>query len=68
MTEVTTLRDRTRLMLNNRPVSLPLAEIAAAIKISESWLFKFSRGNIENPGVVTIETLYNFLKNYKKKV
>lgn len=67
MTNVTNLRDRTRLALNNRPASLPLCEIAVAIRVSESWLRLFSRGKIENPGVVTIETLNEFLKNYKKK-
>lgn len=67
MTNVTNLRDRTRLALNNRPASLTLAEICKELSVSESWLRLFSRGKIENPGVVTIETLNEFLKNYKKK-
>lgn len=67
MTNVTNLRDRTRLALNNRPASLTLAEICKELDVSESWLRLFSRGKIENPGVVTIETLNEFLKNYKKK-
>lgn len=67
MTNITNLRDQTRLALNNRPASLTFAEICKELNVSESWLRLFSRGKIENPGVVTIETLNEFLKNYKKK-
>lgn len=66
MTEVTSLRDETRALLLNRPASVTVGEIAEAIGISKSWLNAFGRGDIQNPGVVTIETLNAFLKKISK--
>lgn len=66
MAEVTTLRDETRELLLNRPASLSVGEIAEAIGVSKSWLNAFARGGIDNPGVVTIETLNAFLKKFSK--
>ena len=67
MTNVTTWRDTTRHLLNNRPVSLTIEQIANELNVSAAWLRLFSRGKIENPGIVTVQTLNEFLKNYKKK-
>ena len=63
---VTALRDITRRMLNDRNPDLTLGEIAKALDISRSWLSAFGRGDIPNPGVVTIETLYIYLKRYNR--
>ena len=65
--EITTLRDETRHLLLNRPVWLSTKKIAQLINVSPSWLNSFARGEIENPGVVTIETLNFHLKDQLKK-
>lgn len=67
MPEITTLRDETRELLLNRPASLSVGDIADAIKVSKSWLNAFARGDIPNPGVVTVETLNAYLKKCAKK-
>lgn len=67
MKEITSLRDATRELLINRPASISPAEVAKAIGVSTSWVNSFARGDISNPGVVTIETLNAFLKNLNNK-
>lgn len=67
MAEITKLRDETRELLLNRPASLAVGTIAEAMGVSKSWLNAFARGDIENPGVVTIETLNVYLKKFAKK-
>lgn len=67
MTNVTTWRDKTRELLNNRPVSLTIEQIAKELNVSAAWIRMFARNKIENPGIVTVQTLNEFLKNYKKK-
>lgn len=67
--EALQLRNETRQLLNNRPISLKLAAIAQVLnakgcKISEAWLQSFGQGKIENPGVITICALNQYLKNY----
>lgn len=64
----TKLRDETRGLLKNRPASLTNTKIAEDLNISIDWLTKFRDGKIENPGVVTIESLNVYLKNYISKV
>lgn len=59
--------EETRQLLLNRPVHLTLVKIAEVTELSESWLSKFGRGEIENPGVVTVYRLNEYLKNYKKQ-
>lgn len=66
MSEITTFRDNTRTLLLNRPASLTIATIAKDINVSTAWLNMFARGKIDNPGVVTIETLHNYLKKAGK--
>lgn len=67
MNELTNWRDEARRLLNNRPITLKLSTIAVEVGVSTSWLGMFGRGEIHNPGVVTIETLIAYLKNYNKK-
>lgn len=62
----TKLRDETRDLLCNRPASLSIGQIARDLEIAESWLNTFRRGEIENPGVVTICKLKEYLTNYNK--
>jgi hypothetical protein len=35
--------------------------------IKRDWLYKFAQGDIENPGVNTIQSLHDYLKNLKPK-
>lgn len=60
-----TWRDSTRDLLNNRPAHLSISKVAEACNVSEAWLRLFARGQIENPGVATVECLHNFLKEFK---
>lgn len=66
MDNSTKLRDETRELLVNRPAVLAISKIAEETEISESWLNTFARGAIENPGVVTICKLNEYLTNYAK--
>lgn len=59
--------EETRDLLLNRPVHLTLVRIAEDTGLSHSWLQKFGGGKIENPGVNTLFTLNEYLKNLKKK-
>jgi transcriptional regulator with XRE-family HTH domain len=67
MAEPTKLRDETRELLKNRPATLEIKTIAADLGVSVGWLNQFARGKIENPGVVTICALNNYLSNFNKK-
>ena len=67
MAEPTALRDETRELLKNRPATLEMKTIAANLGVSVGWLNQFTRGKIENPGVVTICALNAYLKNLTKK-
>ncbi|OHD25426.1 MAG: hypothetical protein A2Y38_12760 [Spirochaetes bacterium GWB1_59_5] len=60
-------RDIARNLLNERPASLKMETIAKDIGVSSAWLRMFARGEINNPGVMTIQELTVYLKNYKKK-
>lgn len=66
MPEITTLRDETRELLLSRPATLTVAAIAETLGVSKAWVNAFARGEIANPGVVTIETLNAFLKKTSK--
>ena len=67
MKEITTLRDETIQLLNVRPVNLTTRIIAKEINTTPRWVNLFIKGEIRNPGVVTIETLNAFLKQEIKK-
>ena len=63
MQKVTALRDNTRAMLQQRPKNISAEEIAKEVDVTVSWVNLFAAGKIENPSVVTIETLFTFLKS-----
>lgn len=65
MTPVTSLRDETIALYRNRAASLRVGDVAKAVDVSTHWLRKFAAGEIPNPGVVHVETLNRFLKDYK---
>jgi predicted transcriptional regulator len=55
------LLERTRAMLEATPRSLKAKDIAKATGLSEAWLSRFHAGKIPNPGVVQVQTLYDYL-------
>ena len=57
---------KTRELLTEHVKSMP--EISNATGINFYWLAKFYQGAIGNPGVNTIQTLYEYLSNKKLKV
>lgn len=62
------LRDITRSLYNERPKTVKAEEVAEHLGVSVSWLNTFARGEIENPGVMTIEALKAYLENKTKGV
>lgn len=55
------LTTRTRALLNNRPRSVTLPQIGAAVNVSPSWLSQFGRGLIPgSPGAV--KRLHDYLR------
>jgi hypothetical protein len=68
MSKKLNLRDTALHLLANRPVSLGMKTISEDVGISESWLRTFEAGKIDNPGVVTIENLIDYLRKYNAKV
>lgn len=55
------LRDATVFLLQTRPANLKLTQIAEATSIPIGWLKVFARGEIADPSVNRIETLYEYL-------
>lgn len=65
MTNGTKLRDETLYLMRYRPVILTQIQIAKDTGLTVDWLSKFQNGKIDNPGVVYVEILNEYLKNYK---
>lgn len=61
------LLDETLILLRNRPVTLELKQIAQAIDVSANWLSMLHKGNIDNPGVVYIQKLHDYLIQKQKE-
>lgn len=59
--KITTFRDKTLDLLQNRSVKLPFKKIAQDTGIGKRWLEMFAKDEIPNPGVNTIQTLYEYL-------
>ncbi len=64
----TSLRDRTLELLINRSIILTFKKISEDTQISEEWLSSFARNKISNPGVNTIQTLYEYLNKQEIQV
>lgn len=56
-----TIVEITAALLRERPRSVTLREIACAIDETESWLRKFSSGQIAAPSAVRVQKLYEHL-------
>lgn len=61
----TTWQDETRELLNGRSVKITYKMIADAIGVTEGWVKLFAIGKTENPGINTVEALYNYLMQHK---
>jgi hypothetical protein len=57
----TRLRDHTQHMLRNRNVQLTYVRIAQETGLNVRWLEKFALDKFTNPGVNSIECLYEYL-------
>ncbi len=55
------LLDETLLLLKHRSATLELKQIAKAIDVSPNWLSMLNKGKIENPGVLSIQRLHDYL-------
>jgi predicted transcriptional regulator len=55
----------TRQLLNETEV--PLDEIASSCDVSRRWLYMIGKGEIPNPGVVTVQKLHEFLTAAKSR-
>lgn len=62
-----TFLEKTLYLLQNRPRSQTYNEISTMTNIGESWLRMFGRGEIQDPSVNKIQTLYEFLSGEKLK-
>lgn len=58
---ITSLRDETIKLLQNRPVWLTFKLISEETTIPEGWLKMFSQNRISDPSVNRVETLKNYL-------
>lgn len=61
------LLDDTLALLKNRPVTLELKQIAKAIDVSPNWLSMLVNNKIDNPGVVSIQKLHDYLVSKQKE-
>ena len=64
----TSLRDKTLDLIQNRSVKLTFLVMSAETGIGERWMRMFSKDQIPNPGVNTIQTLYEYLSKKKLEV
>ncbi len=55
------LKEKTQILLNDRPRKLTLKDISADTGLSKHWLQKFSGKCIPHPSVDRVEKLYNYL-------
>ena len=65
--EVTSLRDKTIYLLNSQK-DKNLKQISTELAVSYEWLCLFSRGKSINPGVNTVQKLYEYLTKSKLAV
>lgn len=65
--KITTFRDKTLDLLQNRSVKLPFKKISEDTGIGKRWLEMFAKNEIPNPSVNTIQTLYEYLSKKQLK-
>lgn len=61
------LLDETLMLLKHRSATLELKQIAKDIDVSINWLSMLNKGKIENPGIVLIQRLHDYLVSKKKE-
>lgn len=64
----TTLRDKTIDLLQTRPITLSLKQIAMDTGLNEGWLSMFHKNRIDGPSVNMVQTLYEYLTKSQIKV
>lgn len=53
-------------LLKDRPPELSLQKIAEDLKLSYSWICKFSGGTLENPSYKKLQSLHDYLVKLRK--
>lgn len=67
------LHEKTLKLIADKPPNLSLEDIRDAlkdkykIKVSYSWICKFSAGNITNPSYRTLQSLHDYLMSVSKR-
>ena len=61
----TSWRDQPLELLRDRPRDLTYRTISNDTGLPETWILGFAIGRSDNPGVVYVETLFNYLSNRK---
>ena len=64
----TKFREKTLKLLRDRPASMNLKEVAEGSGLNEAWIRSFHQGKVNNPSVVFIEILYEFLAKKSLKI
>lgn len=64
----TSIRDKALKLLQDRPASLKLKQIATDTGLPEGWLSMFHRDEIPKPNVNYIQTLIEYLTHTEIKV
>lgn len=65
-TNAVSLRDVAIALYNARPAYIKPREVAEAIDRTPEWLRVFAKGDVKDPGVVTIERLIAYIKSRKE--
>lgn len=62
------LLEKTIQLINERPYNIKLADIAKATGTTTVWLSKLANGGMNDPSVVKVQAVYEFLSNKKLEV
>ncbi|QJD54473.1 hypothetical protein P9A30_gp31 [Sphingomonas phage Lucius] len=57
------LLKRTQELVLNAPRSISYAEMGRQIEASAKWVSLLAKGKLENPGIVTVQRLHDYLAN-----
>lgn len=59
------LYEKTLKLLEDKPPEITLQVIAEELKLSYSWVCKFSAKRITNPSYNTLQSLHDYLAKFK---
>lgn len=63
----TSMRDEAMSLYNGRPAYIKVREISEAADRTPEWLRLFGKGQIADPGVVTVEKLMAYIRSRTEK-